>query len=345
MFILRDWLFGGKNSYSYNDDDNDDPLRERQYRSRHKERKTQYDAEYNDEGDEEGEVGHEEYDEWRNGYERDETDDAFFHDLEVAHQFNQGELSTFYYAVREAYLYELPSTNSHAVENMSRDINTFVRNFLSYLTIGYQNQSTMRCYPRLIYTNHLELTQSLAPSQIDRDTFKVDRRLDFVYAYVIEKGIIDTLKFKGEQIIQYQSEEYRFIEDLLLELDSFKEIYRTRVNSQYVSQDRQSMLTADKISDSWIIYTKRSSNFFTQCMATIKERQGESLIYTYETLRIEPIPFQQVLLLCGAYPNFLEDHTVNIQKEGPINTNITDADDWVSVPIWFSLLYTTPLLK
>ena len=343
MFILRDLLSGyskKQSVYAYDDDDETEELpvqrRERV-------------------GNNEPE---EEDDDWGFAGEYDEMDDVFFNDLERAHRFNQGELRSFYNTVREAYLYELPSTATH---NTRRDIDQFIHNFLGYLINGNQQQppsekdvnivgidddnnimpTMRRTYPRIIYMNYSnngEYTQSLAPHEIEGGAFRVDRRLDFVYAYVIEKGLIDTLRYRGEQISQYQQDgDYRFIEEILDEIDTFKDIYRMRVNSQYINQSETTTTTTlDRLSDSWVIYTQRSSAFFKNCIDAVNST--DSLIYSDKTLRIEPIPFQQVLLLCGGFPGFLGKHTCELQKEGPVTVNVKEADDWVSVPIWFSLL-------
>lgn len=348
MFILRDWLSGySKKQSVYDDDDADNDDETEELPTQRHERVSNNEPEEED-GD------------WGVMGEYDEMDDVFFNDLERAHRFNQGELRSFYNTVREAYLYELPSTATH---NTRRDINQFIHNFLGYLINGNQQQppsekdvnivgidedkhivpTMRRTYPRLIYMNYInngEYAQSLAPYEIGvgGGAFRVDRRLDFVYAYVIEKGIIDTLRYRGEQISQHQQDgDYRFIEEILDEIDTYKDIYRMRVNSQYINQS-ESTTTLDRLSDSWVIYTQRSSAFFGNCIDSVNRGSTDGLIYSDKTLRIEPVPFQQVLLLCGGFPGFLEKHTCELQKEGPVTVNVKEADDWVSVPIWFSLL-------
>ena len=353
MFIIRDWFYGHskkQSTYDYNDDD--DETEELSPIHRRERANNGVDEEEDEDGD------------WGLRGECDEMDDVFFNDLENAHRFSQGELRSFYNIVREAYLYELPSTATH---NTRRDIDQFIHNFLGYLITGYQQDEpseskgkkmasvvgisedvvpVRRTYPRLIYMNYSNnngSAPSLVPHEIDGGAFRVDRRLDFVYAYVIEKGLIDTLRYRGEQISQYQQQDgdYRFIEEILDEIDSYKDIYRMRVNSQYINQDRQGdSTTFDRSSDSWVIYTQRSSTFFKNCIDAVNRASSieQGIVYSDKTLRIEPIPFQQVLLLCGGYPSFLENHTHELEKEGPITVNIKEADNWVSVPIWFSLL-------
>lgn len=356
MFAVGEWLFGlgrsnNNKKHANNHHDSEEEEEEGEYDDGdQQQRKYDYNDEYEDNG------------EWQDDREPigeyDEDDYIFFEKLETAHQFYPDELLGFYHTVREAYVYELISTNVRNIQTFKQSVNAFVQNFLGYIftqsvnneeeekgAIDLRDIQTQRTYPRLMYQHSNDKTQSLLASCIDDEcyTFRIDRRLDFVYAYVLEKGILDTLKKKGDQLIQYQSPESDFIEGLLIDIETLKETYRRRVNSQYVDQVRQSMLTPETMSDSWVIYTRRSSVFFQTCMAFVKKYETDTnIVYSYETLRIEPIPFQQVLLLCGTHPGFIETCILNgEQKESPITVNTEVADDWVSVPIWFTLFYRT----
>ncbi len=341
MFFLKDLLFGGKqtpkNIHVSDDGDFDDTYTKK--KNRHQD--------YYDEN--------EEYDGWEE-YEEDGIDYPFFEDMEKARQFKPGELLYFYKLAREAYASELPSMNTRNTATIERDITTFIHNYIGYLlppplshpqqyeevhSINLDDITTQRSYPRIILIyNSEDTTPGLLCSQMDEEgcTFRVDRRFDFVYSYVIEKGIIDTLKTRGEQMLQYANNEFIFMETILNDIDSFKEIYRMRVNSQYVGNNdiMPEEMNSGKMSGSWAIYTRRSSHFFKRCIDAVKEND-EGLSYSDQTLRIESIPFQQVLLLCGNCPGFVEKYAPSSMKDGPIIIEVADADDWVAVPIWFSL--------
>lgn len=352
MLMIKDWFFGKRsnNNIQHNDDEDDEDDDEKDHRYTKKNIQSHHSDE---EEDDDNDKGHNAYDDWVDEYENDDTDYKFFEELESVHKFKPGELLALYHAVREIYIYELISMKGLSLADIRQNINTYVQNYLGYLIgpriVEQQQEDSMnvnllddipaiRTYQRIIYIQNDASTPTLLCSQLDDDvcTFRVDSRLDFVHAYVMEKGIIDTLKNRGEEMLRYQNNEFIFMESLLEDVDTFKDIYRMRVSSQYKGHD-MSNLTPERVSDSWVIYTRRSAPFFKRCVDIIMQTEND-IVYSDETLHVEPIPFQQVLLLCGNFPGFLEKYAPSSLRDGPVIVNTSDSDDWISVPIWFNII-------
>lgn len=368
MFVLRDWLLS-----TLRDDDDDDDEEEDVEKSRHgRKRRHSHHHHHHDEDEddfvEEGEG------------EAVDIDYVFLEELEDTHSFNESELVNFYMAVRKAYAYELLSSH----KEQQRVIEKYVHTFLAYLCHDTTNESfshqhiqmndtatnettttmTTRVYPRILYHRIDEITPVAYCMCIDKEemtTFRVDKRLDFVYTYVLENAIVDSLEARCSQVMRYGSSSNNtkkaYYEDdatidldgLLNEIEQNKDLYRTRSSARYMG------LRDTTSSDAWILYTRRSSSFFRACMAKVenqgkKEKKNEEgddgdgefamkLVYSVETLHIETIPFQQVLLLCGHCAGFTERYACEPRdNEGPFVVATEDTEDWVSVPIWFALL-------
>lgn len=259
-------------------------------------------------------------------------DHTFFHQLEYVHEFGKGELHSFYNQACDLYSYEVPSLRE--CESVRKEIDQFVYHFLSYLLPPIDSDATnvpleaeplVRTYPRIIQTTqNVELCRPMGDS-----TFMVNRRLDFIYAYIIEKAIVDTLKKRTRIYCRKE----RSLDRYLHQIEALQEEYRTRVNARYIQ--RPVCEERKEEADSWVLYTRRSSPFYKKCIERLTSNET-GLHYTEEALQIERIPFQQVLLMCGDTPGFIEEQATT-QTESTFDVSISNADEWLSVPIWFSL--------
>lgn len=344
MFIVRDWILGAlrdddDDDFDLNDRDNEKTDRERKrHRTNDYERNTTTTTETRDYVNEEG--GGEEY-----------VDYAFLEELEDLHNFSESELINFYVNVRKAYSYELLSSWKDRQHVITRYVHSFLFYLCTIVTPEASHQQIQMsdtivaektcAYPRILYHRSDEITPSAYCICVDGEelsTFRVDKRLDFVYTYVLEKAIVDALDVKCELLMGHHESLYDTgnLDGLLDEIEQNKDLYRTRSSARYNG------LRETMSSDAWVLYTRRSSSFFKACIAIVEshnEKTEMKLVYSVETLNIETIPFQQVLLLCGTCAGFSERYTRGpCDSDGPFVADTEEALDWVSVPIWFSLL-------
>lgn len=321
MFLIRYWFYG---------DNDETPIL-----TNHPIRKRHYDS------DDEEYYNNSRHDAWENHEENENAD--FFAELERVHAFKLGELMEFYNAVRDSYRNEIDSDRLKTIVQL---ILLYVDNFLGYLippmddpSIQINEKPEIRAYPPLIYVKRDEMTMNGYCRSLDNEctTFMIDRRLDFIYAYTIEKAIIDVLKKKARQYRRRDAS----LDSLLTEIDRLEESYRTRLNFRYINRPSPFSsgaihdITPETQANAWLIYTRRSSSFFKNCMKILQNNEYH-LSYNDKALSIEPIPFQQVLLLCGNCPGFIEKYRIE-SNEQTFNVSIKNADDWITVPIWFSL--------
>lgn len=294
-----------------------------------------------------------------NEFYNEETEMPFFDELERLYNFKNGELSTFYNNVMDAYSPELLSIGNAPV----RRVKNFMHRYLSYLLpppdpysknhvinidngLSFNNntndESGNAPFPWLVY----EADNSTHVKCIDGEecsTFLVDSKLDYVYAYVMEKAIIDLLGMQCDQLALLVSE----TEDINASLDYLEDslkLYRARSKLKYNycaddGSDHAQIPMSRYCSNAYVIYTKKSSPFMVSCYNLIINQ--ELITFSDDTLKVESVPFQQVLLLCGRTPSFITKHcqTDHVNRTVVVSSN-TDLHDWVSVPIWFYLFYT-----
>ena len=308
--------------------------------------------------DEEGTTGESStdqyYDDDNEGIPHDEEgnlDQAYFDEFEDLYGFKNGALLEFYQRVREAYAFELMSTKS---KDIMIAVDTFIHRFLTHLSPPlvdhgkngvYIGTSEIKedtiTFPRIISSDSA-LDVHCIDTETDYCTFLVDSKLDFVYSYIMELAIIDTLTHQAESLLgKRQNNDYNaeLSQSRLDALEQSRLRYRRRAEFKYIyctaDGSDHSRLNSRFCSNSKVIYTKRSSEFYRACFARIENQPH--ITFSHVTLHDESIPFQQVLLLCGHTSAFIAKHCPSTE-DACVVTATSDAHDWVSLPIWFYLL-------
>jgi hypothetical protein len=90
-----------------------------------------------------------------------------------------------------------------------------------------------------------------------------------------------------------------------------------------------------------VIYTKRSSSFYTWCHTLLHQTNDAFVTFSEETMRNSVIPFQQVLLFCGKQTGFIAKHCIESPSPNDAFVSVAadEMNDWLVLPIWLYLLW------
>ena len=205
-----------------------------------------------------------------------------------------------------------------------------------------------------------ELSPQLEKADIARplpaigDTFIVNRRLDYIYNYIIDLAYLSNRRdARMPQSLGTRRQQYR----------------ERRINSyeacriSHTSKEEWSQCPHE-----WVLYTKRGSAFFTECKALL-DRNNTVCYETGELyLNIMPVSYNLVSFLCGPFPGTDENSVAISMVEGAGDStavvNTTDScstttsatdigkktttrrqqvmgyEQWVIVPLFFIDLWT-----
>ena len=282
---------------------------------------------------------------------------AFLHDLEDNYVFPHDELHQFYCTTSNAYIYELLSAGNKIPEQ----VDTFISRFLAYLLpspseqnlkdaidIGTYAQTCDRItFPRITCDAYAHYAQCLDGDQCS--TYLVDSRLDFVYGYVMQKAIVDTLYAQCSVMLKKiaisDPTTHITVNTRLHCIEQGLQDYRECADRRYVhcpidesgTEFHTSTETGSRsCARCHVIYTKRSSAFFQYRYKIIKEQA--ILSYPDDTLEVETLPFQQVLMLCGQTSSFTKKHCAMETDAQTFVVSTEDAHDWISVSSAFLLI-------
>lgn len=318
----------------------------------------------------------------------DDVDYNFFDQLEHVYGFRTGELIELYTQVRSHYALELKMIDNNPI-NVKKAIDIFIHKFLYYILLLQSkeekeeevekqniNIDIEKTDKETMFNNTIAFyriihqTESNSCYTVDSEcqTFLVDSRLDHIYSYIMEKAFMDILKRKCEELYLDSNTDdiYRMV-NILQQNQSF---YRERAKKNYNGcaidgSDHMHIPCNANCSNGWVIYTKKTSSFYLTCVKRFIRNPVKQPLFTFsnESLKIEYIPFQQVLLLCGNNTDFInrycerdnnekkneeeeeyDSSNIKLTKEveqGDNNVYIdyNSKDEWVSLPIVFYLLW------
>jgi len=170
-------------------------------------------------------------------------------------------------------------------------------------------------------THYRDLFQCAAHTAVAgmANTFLVDKRLDFIYGYLLEQLALDINTTTNTTT----TPELRL---------SSERLFRARKRALTlctVQHERPEERTCPLC---YVLYTRIDSAFYQVCRSFLSTNAYIDFRATlHEYLQIEHLAFNQVLLLCGESL----DYTVQLD---PAQGYYEATNQWIKVPIWFLML-------
>lgn len=197
--------------------------------------------------------------------------------------------------------------------------------------------------------NRGDMTEICRPLEgVGGDTFLVNRLLDYIYNYIIDLAYLSNRRDAR----------------LPPSMHALRQQYRAHRMAHYepchLEHHRQNKASGAQCPQEWVLYTKKSSPFFKQCLALLERNQ---FLDYGQNFRATPISYNLVSFLCGPFLEACIDghpdvsitmddtggtlrrrHETTPMSHKPIQHEVrhyvTGYDQWVIVPLYFIDLWS-----
>lgn len=340
MFMLKEYLFGATKRAHHKEEHHEEELQEQ--------------------------TAYEDYYDYYPGTEEwDGGTSMPFPQLELDYSLRMGELTEFYEAIYSHYSYEIPTVANNQTDCIDRFLLTFLPHLwhmavtktlpadeydpgsTDYVNIRMMQQpdrtlepSTMCSVADLRYNTNTMENFAACLDGMACSTFRVDSRLDSVYAMLFDRAMLDILTQRANVFYsENNADAYSLISQYLETLEKANKHYR--VCSRYTVCERSRRCQQGRQKNcpfEWSIYTRKSSQFYQECRAVLEGNPEFGVNEYYQSEQV--VPFTLVLFLCGNCPEFKEVHTVpTVQGDGILSVKATLMGEWLSVPVWYYFMW------
>ena len=189
----------------------------------------------------------------------------------------------------------------HSIDNLPWVNRRFTRQEMKGLEYLLDASMTKTCNELTFPLIRLQQHETTA---ITKDAFLVDRLMDYMYSYIIEMALLN------------DGSSRRLPENMRTHRKEYKKM---RIQTMQLCKKRHEC--KKKCPYEWVIYTKKTSDFFTYCQRVMDQNAFISYDDNEHYLNITSVSFYLVNFLCPVTENE--------------NEMVSDYDEWVRVPLIF----------